>query len=166
MIKCQNYDHGDAMRMNDIEGTWLRVLRRYFGFVLMANLFWEFAHMKLYTLWEEGSVSEIVFAAVHCTGGDGLIATVSLMLVLLFFGKDWPLRPSKYLYVAVLVILLGLGYTIFSEWLNIVVRKSWEYSELMPMVPVLDVGLTPFLQWIIIPTVGFWYANQVIDHSQ
>lgn len=153
------------MRITDIEDTWLNVLRHYLVFVFMANLFWEFAHMRLYTLWQEGSVREIIFAVVHCTGGDALIATLSLILMLLIFGKDWPHSSSKYWIVAALVIVLGLSYTVFSEWLNIVVRKAWEYSDLMPIVPVLNVGLTPFLQWIIIPAVGFWYAYQVIDYS-
>ena len=30
--------------------------------------------MPLYTLWSTDTVGEIVFAAVHCTGGDILIA--------------------------------------------------------------------------------------------
>lgn len=53
-----------------------------------------------------------------------------------------------------------VGYTIFSEWLNIVVRKSWQYSELMPVVPFIDTDLSPLLQWIIIPNLGLWWARQ------
>jgi hypothetical protein len=29
-------------------------------------------------------------------------------------------------------ILFGLGYTVFSEWLNTQVRQSWSYTEAMP----------------------------------
>lgn len=42
-------------------------------------------------------------------------------------------------------------YAVFSEWLNIVVTKRWEYSELMPVVPIIDAGLSPLLQWVILP---------------
>ncbi len=147
------------------ESVWLRVLRRYLLFVLITNLFWEFAHFPLYTLWDEGTASEIIFAALHCTGGDVMIAMASLVIALLFYGDDWPQKFTKYWYIAILVISLGLGYTIFSEWLNIVVRKSWEYSELMPIIPVLDVGLSPFLQWVIIPVFGFWYAQRFIQYT-
>lgn len=48
--------------------TWLIALRRYISFVAVANLVWEFMHLPLYTLWTEGSVGDLVFAAVHCTG--------------------------------------------------------------------------------------------------
>jgi hypothetical protein len=54
----------------------------------------------------------------------------------------------------------GLGYTIFSEWLNIVVRKSWAYSDLMPVIPVIDAGLSPVAQWIVLPLAGFWWARR------
>jgi hypothetical protein len=55
-----------------------------------------------------------------------------------------------------LTILLGLAYTAFSEWLNIVVRAAWAYSDLMPVFPVFGfkVGLSPVLQWVVVPLVA------------
>ena len=92
-------------------------------------------------------------AVVHCTGGDILIAFSSLLLSLVLTGSgEWPRR--RFGRVAALAVGFGVGYTIFSEWLNIVVRKSWQYSELMPVVPFIDTGLSPLLQWIIIPSLG------------
>ncbi|MFD1381691.1 hypothetical protein [Fodinicurvata halophila] len=58
--------------------TWLNVLRRYLVFMAVGNLIWEFAHMPLYTLWMTGTPREIVFAALHCTAGDILIALSAL----------------------------------------------------------------------------------------
>lgn len=137
---------------------WLSALRRYTAFVAVANLVWEFAHTPLYTLWETGSAGEIVFAAVHCTGGDILIALSAVMLALFFVGSPaWPaVRKSR---VVVLTVAFGLGYTVFSEWLNIEVRKAWAYRDLMPVIPVIDAGLSPVLQWIIVPLAGFRIAT-------
>ena len=47
---------------------------------------------------------------------------------------------------------------IYSEWLNINVRGSWAYSDLMPVVPVIGTGLAPLLQWVIVPTLALWAA--------
>src|SRR3546814_11930886 len=66
----------DAAAQTMPANDWLRALRRYMVGVALANLVWEFAHMPLYTLWETGSPSEIAFAALHCTGGDILIAQI------------------------------------------------------------------------------------------
>jgi hypothetical protein len=140
--------------------AWLRALRRYIGFAIVANLLWEFAHLPLYTIWKKGTAREITFAAVHCTGGDVLITTAALMLALLIAGASWPIEPRAYRLVAVLTLAFGVSYTLFSEWLNIVVRKSWAYSELMPIIPIVDAGLSPVLQWIAIPLAAFWWVRR------
>ncbi|MFT6438042.1 MAG: hypothetical protein ACJAVI_006127 [Candidatus Azotimanducaceae bacterium] len=35
----------------------------------------------------------------------------------------------------------------------------WQYSELMPIIPLIDVGLTPVLQWIDLPLLQLWYLK-------
>jgi hypothetical protein len=145
--------------------SWRRGLRRYMTFVAAANLVWEFAHLPLYTIWETGSTFELVFAAVHCTGGDILIALSSLMLALFLAGDDaWPARRHRR--VAVLTIAFGLAYTVFSEWLNIEIREAWAYRDLMPVIPVIDAGLSPLLQWVVIPLAAFWWARRPLAWAQ
>ena len=139
---------------------WLIVLRWYLIMLGFGNLVWEFAHLPLYTIWRTGSRGDIVFAAVHCTGGDILIGTASLVLGLVLGGGGWPNARAAYLRVAVLTIGFGVAYTIFSEWLNVVVRKSWDYSSFMPIVPGMNVGLSPLLQWVVVPVAGFWLAGR------
>lgn len=136
----------------------LTALRRYFAVIIPASLIWEFAHMPLYTIWNEGTWGGIVFAAVHCTGGDIQIAMSALMLTLMLIGRGWPHVAATRRSVTVLTVVFGLGYTLFSEWLNIVIRAAWAYSDLMPIIPILDAGLSPVLQWIAIPLVAFWWA--------
>ncbi|GAA6178371.1 hypothetical protein NBRC116593_42930 [Sulfitobacter pacificus] len=144
----------------------LRALRRYFSVIIPANLIWEFAHMPLYTIWNEGSWGEIVFAALHCTGGDILIAMSALMLALMLAGQGWPFARQTRQQVTVLTVAFGLAYTLFSEWLNIVIRAAWAYSDLMPIIPILDAGLSPVLQWIFIPIAAFWWASRPFNADE
>lgn len=144
--------------MTSRNGVSLDALRRFFAIIIPANLIWAFAHMPLYTIWNDGSWGEITFAALHCTGGDIMIAMSALILALMLSGRGWPYAPEACKRVTVLAVAFGLGYTLFSEWLNIVNRAAWAYSDLMPIIPILNAGLSPVLQWIVIPLTGFWWA--------
>jgi hypothetical protein len=140
-------------------GDWLAALRRYVMASALLNLVWEFAQLPLYTIWQEGSVREIVFAAVHCTGGDILIASASLLTTLMIIGNGyWP--HARFRVVASATILGGLTYTIFSEWLNTEIRGSWAYNEWMPTLPLIGAGLSPLAQWIVVPIFALWCARR------
>ncbi len=141
-----------------IGGNWLSAMRRYLTFIAVANLVWESLQLPLYTIWLEEEVGMILFAVVHCTAGDILIATATLVLALSLIGSSaWPHTGHRQ--IATLTITMGLVYTIFSEWLNTEVRESWAYTELMPTLPILGTGLSPIAQWIVIPLAAFWWAR-------
>lgn len=134
------------------------VVRRFLFAMAMGNLIWEVAHVPLYTLWVTDSSGEIAYSVLHCTGGDVLIAASSLTIAWLLFGRcSWP--HQSYWRVATVTIMLAVGYTVFSEWLNVDVRGSWAYRDLMPRLPWLGTGLTPLLQWIVVPALAFCWAR-------
>lgn len=137
--------------------NWLVALRRYLVFSAVAHLLWEIAHLPLYTIWLTGTPGELVFAAVHCTGGDILITLSTFVLALLLFGTPaWPQANLGRVLAAEL--LFAVGYTIFSEGLNIEIREVWAYRDLMPVIPVIDAGLSPVLQWVVIPIAAYAFA--------
>ena len=143
--------------MTTDQTLWLQTVRRYFAFIAAGNLLWEFAHLPLYTLWWEGDAGQIVFAAIHCTAGDLLIAGASFLGALMLLGTvQWP--RERHIAVAALTIVTGVVYTIFSEWYNTEKMQSWAYSELMPTLPIIGTGLSPLAQWIVIPLGAFWWA--------
>ena len=136
---------------------WLINLVRYLAAIAVLNLLWEIIHLPLYTLWENGSQSEIIFSVIHCTGGDVVIALCAITLALIWSGySEWPVKRARRVFIVTLA--LGLAYTGFSEWLNIEIRRSWAYSDLMPIIPFLNMGLSPALQWIIVPWIAYYWA--------
>jgi hypothetical protein len=119
------------------------------GLAAIGHLFWEAAQLPLYTLWRTGTPREIGFALFHCTGDDVLITTATFAAaVALARHFLWPPFGWRMVFTA---ILLGAGYTIFSEWLNVEIRRSWSYTATMPVLPILGTGLTPLLQWLVVP---------------
>jgi len=144
--------------------TWV-FITQYTGVMLALNLIWEIAHLPLYTLWDNPDFASKAFAIIHCTLGDGLIAVITFVIARLAIGgDDWP--QGRYWRVAATTLLLGLIYTIFSEWLNVSLRQSWDYQEAMPTLPPIGTGLSPLLQWIVLPLVSFAILKTVGDRAR
>lgn len=137
--------------------AWLRTVRHYLLFVTLLHGTWEIVQLPLYTIWSTGNDRDIMFALLHCTAGDVMIATLSLILALLLEGtEEWPYRRFKA--VALITILFGVGYTIYSEWRNTTLTQSWTYTSAMPSL--FGIGLSPLAQWIVIPSVIFWWIHR------
>lgn len=137
--------------------TWLAGLHDYFAASLAGHLVWEVVQLPLYTIFRNESLAGIAFAVAHCTAGDLLIAGSALLVALLCAGHaDWPARRHRR--VATLTVVLGVCYTLYSEWFNTTVRHAWAYTDAMPLLPVIEIGLTPVLQWLAIPAIALGVA--------
>ncbi|MCW5645180.1 MAG: hypothetical protein KIT63_24020 [Rhodoferax sp.] len=135
----------------------MRTAGRYLLAVTVLNLVWEVAQLPLYTIWTTGSARDNLFAVLHCTVGDAMIATIALATALVVCrAKNWP--SHRFLAVALIAIIFGLGYTIYSEWRNTSVTMSWAYADAMPRL--LGVGLSPIAQWLVVPGVVFWWMRR------
>lgn len=96
-----------------------------------------------------------------------LVATVvdALVILLLYLSlaviyrniywiQRWHWKP-----MLLLIILGGMIAIVFEKWA--LLRNQWNYAEAMPIVPLLNVGLSPLLQLMILPVLTF-YINHLI----
>ncbi len=121
---------------------------RWAFLALGLHLVWEIGQLPFYTLWEEKDAWRIALYVMHCVLGDVMIATLSYLAVALAWRQaDWPRQRAWT--GGTMLVALGLGYTVFSEWYNVYRAGAWAYAEAMPRV--LGIGLTPLLQWLIVP---------------
>jgi len=133
------------------------ILLRYFVLIGAGNLAWEFAHLPLYTIWRTASGGQIAYAAVHCWLGDLLIAAACLGVVVLTTDRSWLI--GGYWRAATMATALGVAVTIVSEWVNVDVLGTWAYAPSMPVLPILGTGLSPLLQWLLLPPLAFVLAR-------
>jgi len=104
--------------------------------------------------------------SAHCSAGDVLIAATALVLSLGIVGtREWPAR--HFARVAVVASVIGIGYTVFSEWMNVHVHNTWAYSQPMPVISLgrVTVGLSPMLQWCIVPPASFVFVKCFVHHA-
>lgn len=138
---------------------WMKAVRVYLTAIAVGNLLWEAAQLPLYTIWYEGSRDHLLLALFHGTVGDLFISAATLMASLAIFGdRRWP--AYGFCRVAISTFLFGLGYTIYSEWMNVAVRHTWAYSKLMPTLPPLGTGLSPLLEWIAVPALALFVTHR------
>jgi len=137
------------------------ILRAYLPWLGGLNLAWETAHVPLYTLWDEASAGYIAFSIAHCTLGDLVIGASALVVALLVTRAGaaavWP-----WTWLAATTALIGTAYTTFSEWMNTSILQSWAYADSMPVVGAfgVQIGLTPVLQWLIVPPLALVLARR------
>jgi hypothetical protein len=116
------------------------------------NFFWEVVQTYFYAL-KDFTFGTILYGWVHCTLGDVLLTLGSFWVISIFSrSRRWFLKLNRFNFIG--FIIIGVIATVISELVNVHILKSWAYNELMPIIPWLKVGLTPFLQWMIIPPIA------------
>jgi hypothetical protein len=50
----------------------------------------------------------------------------------------------------------------FSKWLNVELCSNWNYSPLMPRLPVPGTGVSPLLQWQLLQS---WCRRLTVTHA-
>jgi hypothetical protein len=153
-----------------IKGLWFRdrrawrlILLGYLPWFAGLNLVWEASHVRLYTLWYEAEPAYIWFSVLHCTLGDVLIGAAALFTALIA-ARASSLAGWRWRRIVALTALIGLAYTMFSEWMNITWLRSWTYAESMPTLELAgsEFGLTPLAQWLVVPPLALYLARTAL----
>lgn len=127
---------------------------------LPLELLWETAQFPLYSVWHQNDWVYILYGLAHCTLGDLMILLVIYELIaLLNRNRHW--YAHKIIINGSLFTVIGAGYTVVSEIMNVRVKGTWGYTEHMPIIPFLEIGGTPFLQWVLIPPVLLWLMRLI-----
>lgn len=146
------------MRWYRYPRSWSLIMLHFLPRFALVSLIWEVLQLPLYTLWFEPNRERVAFAVVHCTLGDLLITISSLLLSLLVARAGRPAQWPR-VRIGLWLMFFGTSYTVLSERINLA-QGQWAYSEWMPIVPWLAVGLAPLVQWLLLPTGVWWWVTQ------
>lgn len=128
-------------------------------FAFLLHLPWELFQLPLFLMDSALTVYETVLHCTRAAAGDVLIALASFWAaVLLVRDRLWVLRPPRRALAAYLAS--GLAITIVFELLATGPLARWAYSDLMPVGPLLGIGLSPVLQWILLPLLLLWIVRR------
>ncbi|MGH7366643.1 MAG: hypothetical protein ACREK9_09560 [Candidatus Rokuibacteriota bacterium] len=128
-------------------------------FAFLLNLTWEFAQVPLFAGMPSAQHWGAILVCGRATLGDVVIALVAFWAVAASArARSWVLRPTAAQITS--FVAVGVVITIVMEWLATQVLGRWMYAEAMPVIPVLGVGLSPLLQWIVLPPIVVWFVRR------
>jgi len=135
----------------------LKFLLTLFAVSVALNYPWEIAHAPLFIGMD--SVRAISWHCFLASLGDGLILWIIHGLGWVTFKRwNWSFHLGSQQMAFMLSTSLATAILIESlavHWLH-----RWTYTDHMPRIPVLDVGLTPILQMLILPPLIFLITHK------
>ena len=125
-------------------------------FGVVFSLGWEALQSPLYTDTFLVPWQTMLYNRLHCVIGDAMILLAAFWLVSLVWGRRWIACGRRL--PLLMFVLLGLVYTVGSEYVNVSLRQVWAYSRWMPTLGI--VGLVPLLQWLVVPLLSVWCCHR------
>jgi hypothetical protein len=128
-------------------------------FSFLLNFVWEIWQMPFFRGMAEQSHWLGVKGCTQATFGDAGIALAAFWITALIAGtRGWIMQSSR----SRIAIFIGVGLvaTITLEALATGVLERWAYSDAMPRLPILGTGLTPVVQWLVIPPLVLWFVRR------
>jgi hypothetical protein len=136
-------------------------------FALLLNLPWEFLQVPFFSEMPSTEHWNGVKTCVRATAGDAAIMLLAYWMVAVAWrDRHWLRRPrAGHLF---LFLADGVAITIAIERLALAGAwiGSWSYSERMLIIPVLEVGFSPVLQWLVLPPLVLWFARRQVGAVQ
>lgn len=134
-------------------------------FSFLLHLVWELVQVPFFAGMPSSQHWVAIRICARATAGDAVIAVVIFWAVAAIArSRSWILAPTRGQVSG--FVGTGLLVTIVVEWLSTQVLGRWAYGSVMPVVPVLRIGVLPILQWIVIPPVVLWMVRRQMLGTQ
>ncbi|WP_139135347.1 hypothetical protein [Roseivirga sp. 4D4] len=124
------------------------------GFIL--SFLWENQHFTLYANYAQW-MEQVYF--VLCSLADVLLIFLVYFLVALIFRNPYWIHHLAAaqilttLLISALVSFLAEKIALYMNW--------WTYTDQMPLVPFLNIGLSPFLAITLLPVLTFLFSRKI-----
>ena len=120
---------------------------------VLLNYLWELAQAPLYVGMEDYHAGALWHCFVASLGDGIMVLLIVAAGWIMLERRDWFERPDIAGYV--LMLTVGFLLALLVEWIGLHVLRRWEYSERMPLVRGLRVGVAPIAQMLVLPPLIF-----------
>jgi hypothetical protein len=130
-----------------------------YAVAMCINYVWEMAQMPLYQDMRLDELRSWLRCLQASFGDANITIAIFIMGLLLFRDWSWPakLNIPKLAYITI----SGGGVAVLID-LFALKNGRWTYTSLMPLLPLVGVGLIPFLQLMLLPYVSYLLALRIL----
>lgn len=124
-----------------------------FAVAFALNLVWENAHMPLYKNFNGDSSSLSRFLrSLYDSFMDGItiLSLYAALALVLHLRLTWPFEANTFQH-ALLAVVSGVVATAIER--RALKTGRWQYTDRMPIVPYLRIGLSPLAQMMLLPSL-------------
>lgn len=132
-----------------------------FVIAFILNLYWELAQLNLYKN-AVYDISHISFCSLGSIADAIMVTLIYLLFSMILKNEKW--IENVHLYQISIMVILGAVGAVLSEKRHLSIG-TWEYSNLMPLIPILNVGLSPVLQFILLPGITYFLSFKYINNQ-
>jgi hypothetical protein len=135
----------------------VKLVPSIFLVAVLLNYLWELAQAPLYVGLERYNAA-VFWHCFVASLGDGIMVMIIFAAGWITLRQwDWFQRPGAAGYLVILTA--GLTLAVLVEWMAVRILGRWAYTERMPVVPSLGVGIVPIAQMLILPPLIFRIAS-------
>ena len=127
----------------------------------LLNFAWELVQLPLY----KGAaydIQHIAFCALASVA-DVLMVLLLYLCFALINKKTFWMQHIGFRQVFILMIIGGIG-AIIAEIAH-TAAGNWAYADAMPMLPIVNAGLSPFLQFLLLPVLIYYLSFLLIKQT-
>lgn len=142
------------------------VFRRFLFITLvlafLLNFGWELIQMPLY---KDASFNwvHIAFCALASIADAIMVLLIYFCFALIYKDSLW-VRDLTLPRILILMLIGGFG-AVASEMRHVSLG-TWAYDKAMPIIPVVDVGLSPVLQFMLLPACIYYLSSVYLKYQQ
>lgn len=124
----------------------------------LFNVAWEILQIPLF----KGGVYEwqhILFCVLASVADIIMVLIIYFGFALIYKNALWVknLKTNR----IILLILIGGAGAILAEIRHLSIG-TWSYDAAMPLIPIVNVGLSPVLQFMILPILIYWLSFKMM----
>ncbi|HXI00018.1 MAG TPA: hypothetical protein VNI52_07095 [Sphingobacteriaceae bacterium] len=128
----------------------------------LLNFTWEVLQMPLY---KAGSynIESIAFCALASIADSIMVLLLYYSFAVIYKDPIW-VQGLTVQRIAPLILVGGIG-AILAE-IGYTSKGNWAYADTMPIIPVVNAGLSPVLQFMILPVLIYRMSLKILNKKK